>query len=239
MKTLSMVVASVLVAGTAIAADGEWDRTVALGVNVTSGNSETLAVNGSVAAERAGDVHEIRLGLEGNFGEAEVNGETDTTTENAKALAAYKYKLNGSYLYSANSSFHDDIAAIDYLLVLGVGAGYHVVKTDTAKLGIELGVSYIEEELGDGTRDDKIAARIAARHDQNLSEHAKLWLAAEYLPGTDDTDDYLLNGEAGLEAALNSSLSLRVVAQDRYDNTVPAGRERNDLSVISSLVYTL
>jgi len=223
----------------AVAADGDWDRTVAVGLNVTSGNSETLAMNGSVSAEKAGDVHEIRLGIEGNYGEAEVDEETDTTTQNGKAVAVYKYKLNGSYLYSDNSLFHDDIAAIDFRLVVGVGAGYHVIKTDNAKLGLELGAAYIEEELGDGTSDDNISARLAARHDQALSEHSKFWLSAEYLPNVDDTDDYLLNGEAGLEAALNSSLSLRAVVQDRYDSMVPEGREENDVAVISSLVYKL
>ncbi len=240
MKTVSMAAVAVLmVAGVAAAADGEWGSTVAVGLNVTSGNSETLAANGSVTAEKAGDVHEIRLGIEGNFGEAEIDRETETTTQNGKALAVYKYKLNGSYFYSDNSIFHDDIAAIDYRLIVGVGTGYHVVKTDDAKLGLELGLAYVEEELTDGTKDDSISARAAARHEQNLSENAKFWLAAEYLPNVDDTDDYLLNSEAGAEAALNSSLSLRVVVQDRYDSMVPEDRENNDLSVISSLVYKL
>jgi len=241
MKTdKTMMIAMAMVMGSlAVAADGDWDRTVAVGLNVTSGNSETLAANGSVTAEKAGDVHEIRLGIEANYGEAEVDEETDTTTQNGKAVAAYKYKLNGSYLYSDNSLFHDDIAAIDYRLVVGVGAGYRVIKTDDAKLGLELGAAYIEEELTDGTSDDNISVRAAARHDQDLSEHSKLWLSAEFLTNVDDTEDYLLNGEAGLEAALNSSLSLRVVLQDRYDNIPPTGSEENDLSVISSLVYKL
>lgn len=241
MKTVSMIMAiAVTAAGVAgAAADGEWDRTVAVGVNVTSGNSETLAANGSVSAEKAGDVHEIRLGIEANYGEAEVDEETDTTTQNGKAVVAYKYKLNGSYLYSDNSLFHDDVAAIDYRLVVGVGVGYHVIKTDKAKLGLEVGAAYIEEEREAGIKEDNVSARVAARHDQDLSEHAKFWLAAEYLPNVDDMDDYLLNGEVGLEAALNSSLSLRAVVQDRYDSLVPEGREENDIAVISSLVYKL
>ena len=245
MKANKVVIAGITMASglimtsLAIAADGEWDRTVAVGVNVTSGNSETLAANGSVSAEKACDVHEIRLGIEANYGEAEVDEETDTTTQNGKAVAAYKYKLNGSYLYSDNSLFHDDIAAIDYRLVVGIGVGYYVIKTDNAKLGLEVGTGYIEEKLGDGTSDDNISARVAARHDQALSELAKLWLSAEYLPNVDDSEDYLLNGEAGLEAALNSSLSLRAVVQDRYDSLVPEGRENNDVAVISSLVYKL
>lgn len=240
MRIVTMAMAVALVtAQLAVAADGEWDSTVAAGLNVTSGNSETLAANAAVTAERVGDVHEIRLGIEGNTGEAEIDGVDETTTQNAKAQAAYKYKFNGSYLYSDNSIFHDDIADIEYRLIVGVGVGYRVVDTERAKLGLEIGVAYVEEELNGGTKDDTIAGRIAVRHDQTLSEQSKCWLSAEYLPSVDDTDDYLFNGEAGVEAALNSTLSLRVVVQDRYDSTVPVDREHNDLSVISSLVYTL
>jgi len=242
MKTLIIAAAVTVMATSLIAAEAEepqWKTTVAAGLNLASGNSETLAANAGVAAERVGDVHELRLGLEGNYGEAEVDEETDTTAQNAKALAAYKYKLNGSYLYSDNSIIHDDIAAVDYRLIVGAGVGYHVIKSDTAKLGLELGGAYIREELADDTEDDKFAIRVAARHDQDLSEDSKIWLAAEYLPTADDADDYLLNAEAGAEAALNSTLSLRIVVQDRYDNVPPAGQEENDVSVISSLVYKL
>jgi putative salt-induced outer membrane protein YdiY len=48
-----------------------------------------------------------------------------------------------------------------------------------------------------------------------------------------------MNAEAGIEAAINTSLSLRFVVQDRYDSQVPADRKENDLAVISSLVYKL
>ncbi len=240
MKTTSITIAvAMAISQLALAADVEWKSSVAAGVNVTSGNSDTLAANAAVTAERAGEVNEIRLGIEGNFGESEIDGVDETTTENAKVQAIYKYKINRSYLYSDNSVFHDDIADIDYRLILGVGVGYRVVKTDAITLGLEVGGAYVEEKLTDGTKTDNISARLAARYAQALSEHSKLWLSAEYLPNVDDTDDYLLNGEAGLEAALNSSLSMRIVIQDRYDSVVPEGREYNDLSVISSLVYTL
>jgi len=222
-----------------MADEKQWERSIAAGVNLTSGNSDTLAINASIRAEYEGDTHEFRMGVEGDVGESEVDGVDETTAQNGKLHAIYKYKLNTSYLYTDNSLFHDDMADIEYRLVLGGGGGYHVLKTKQAKLGLEIGAALIREELTDDSREDDISLRAAARHDQNLSEHSKFWLSAEYLPNIDDTNDYLLNAEAGLEAAVNSSLSLRAVVQDRYDNLVPDGREENDLSVISSLVYKL
>ena len=221
------------------ASEGDWESTIAAGLNVTSGNSETLVANGSVTAEKAGDVHEIRLGAELNYGENQVDDDTETTTDNSKAIAVYKYKMGGPYLYSDNSIFRDDLAEIDYRIIIGVGFGYYIIENDNSKLGLEIGAAYVDEKLNDGTDDDNISVRIAARHDQKMGEDSKLWLSAEYIPNISDSDDYLLNAEAGLEASLNASLSLRLVVQDRYDSIVASDRDRNDLSVISSLVYKL
>ena len=238
-KVVIIAIGAVVLVQGVFAADAKWESTVAAGLNLTSGNSDTMAANASVNAEKAGDVHEIRLGAEGNFGESTINEVDETTTQNAKAVAIYKRKFNEFFLYSDNSIFHDKMTDVDSRLILGIGVGRRLFENDNTKLDIELGAAYISEELANDPSDDYAAARFAFRHDQNLSDSSKLWLSAEYMPNVDDFEDYLLNGEAGLEAALNSSLSLRVVLQNRYDSTVPADRENNDLSVISSLVYKL
>jgi len=240
MKRVGIVVAGVLVLVQGVfATDTNWERSVAAGLNITSGNSETLAANASVSAERSGDIHEIRLRAEGNFGESTVNEIDETTTQNAKVAAVYKRKFQKFFLYSDNSLFHDKVADIDSRLIAGVGIGHRIFESDNAKLDIELGGSYINEELTNATGDDYVAVRLSARYDKKLSESSKLWLTAEYLPSVDDFDDYLLDGDVGLVAAINSSLSLRVVIQDRYDNIVSDDREKNDLSLISSIVYKL
>ena len=64
-----------------------------------------------------------------------------------------------------------------------------------------------------------------------------MWGAVEYLPIADNLSDYLLNGELGTEAALNAKLSLRVVAQDRYNSEPPTDRKSNDLLMTAAVVY--
>jgi putative salt-induced outer membrane protein YdiY len=106
-------------------------------------------------------------------------------------------------------------------------------------MGLEAGLAYVYEKMEDISGDGNASARLAARHDQKLSDSSKLWLSAEYIPSFEDSGIYLMNAEAGIEAAINTSLSLRFVVQDRYDSQVPADRKENDLAVISSLVYKL
>ncbi len=220
-------------------ARSDWERTLSAGLTLTDGNSETMVTAVGFEAAKNTDKHEQRYGATANYGETKVDGEKEKTVGNAAAKAEYKYKFDGPYLYSNNSLFHDSVADIDYRLIVGGGGGYYVIESDNAKLGLELGLAYIREELADDTSDDSVAIRIAARHDQNLSGNAKLWAAIEYLPSADDFDQFLLNSEAGVEAALNSSLSLRMVLLHRHDSNVQEDRDRNDLSLISSLVYKL
>jgi len=247
MKVMVTVVMAALVAVGTAAQDAEkpegWQSSVAVGAVVNSGNSENMTVNGALAGSVETDANELRLGVEANYGEAEVEqGDgtviDETNTQNGRAYVNYKQKLDRLYAYSDNSVFHDEIADIDSRLILGLGGGVYVVETENTKIGLEAGASWIREDLADD--DDSFwAARFAGRLDEVLSETAKLWAAVEYLPETDDFDNYLLNAEAGLEAALNSHLSLRLVVQDRYDSVPPAGKEDNDVSVVSQLVYTL
>jgi len=224
-----------------------WDAGLAVGVSMTSGNSDTLSANATLAGVKTTEKHELRLGIEGSYAELQLdtvsNGTTntidETTAQNAKAYANYKRKFGALYGYFDNSILHDDPAAIDYRLMTGLGGGGYVIQTDSAKLGIEAGGTYVREELDTDEEDDYIAVRFAARYDQALSETAKIWESVEYLPRADDWDDYLLSAESGIEAAVNAATSLRIVIQDRYDNEPPAGTDENNLSVIGSLVYKL
>ncbi len=245
--TLSCAIAMALMAGAAVAADEaaeaeSWDTSLAVGANLNQGNTETMGINAALTTERDYEKMAYRFGIEANYGEnttmAEDGSEnTDKTTQNAKAYANIKRKLGTPYLYSDNSVLHDEIGGIDYRVVIGAGGGAYVLDNDEDKLGLEAGLAYIVEKFESGDDDDSLALRLAARHDHTFSETAKCWASVEYLPSMDAFGDYLLNAEIGTETVLNSTLSLRVVAQDRYDSEPPAGLEDNDLSVIAALVY--
>jgi putative salt-induced outer membrane protein YdiY len=84
-------------------------------------------------------------------------------------------------------------------------------------------------------KDDYFAVRFGQRLTQALGPSAKLWESVDYVPTADDFSDYLLISEVGVEAAMNSRLSLRVVLQDKYDSTPGEGLEKNDLTLIAGI----
>ena len=79
--------------------------------------------------------------------------------------------------------------------------------------------------------------RVSERWEFALSKTAKLWEQVDYLPEVDAWGTYLVNAEAGAEAAINTRLSLRIVATDKFNSEPAADRLRNDITLVSSLVY--
>jgi hypothetical protein len=116
--------------------------------------------------------------------------------------------------------------------------GAYLLKNDITKLSLEAGPSYVWEQLGG--RDDNFAgARIADRFVWNISEAALLYQSAEYLISFEDSSDYIVNAEIGVEAPLSSMVNLVLSVRDYYINQPAEGRERNDVYTITGLKVNL
>ncbi|MCO5044350.1 MAG: DUF481 domain-containing protein [Verrucomicrobia bacterium] len=211
------------------------ENSIAIGVTMTDGNSDTLLGTASYLHERKGDDYALRLGLDGAYGETD----DERTAENVKGVAEYRRLLSErAYLLGNLTALYDDIADVDYRAVLAIGPGYYLLKDDAATLSVDAGPAYIREKVGGETRDE-FALRFGERYERKLSETAKVWQALEYLPLAKDFDDYLLNAEVGIEAAVNNSVSLRLVVKNAYDSTPAEDREKSDTTVIGALAYQL
>ena len=219
------------------------------GLTLTDGNSETLAANVGLKTEGEKEgLGSVLAGAEFNYGESTVQTKTtdeagvetvaekdEKTVENAKLFANVKKTLSPRTFMSLDgTAAYDDVADIDYRATLGPGLGAYLVKNDRRELTLEAGPAYLWEKVG-GARDDYLALRFAERYACQALKNAKLVQTLEYLPEAEDFDNYLLIGEIGVEAAMSDRLSLRVVLQDKYDNTPAEGKERNDFSLIAGV----
>ncbi|NCD21520.1 MAG: DUF481 domain-containing protein [Spartobacteria bacterium] len=266
MKKIWMVLTVLALAVTASAAEKKAKKAAAeeaapaglatalnAGLTMTDGNSETLAANVGLKTEGEKEgLGSVLAGAEFNYGENTVKTETtdeagvvtvtendEKTIENAKIFANAKKTLTPkTFGYVDGSALYDDVADIDYRATLGPGLGFYLVKNDKRELSFEAGPSYVWEEVG-GVSDDYLALRFAERYTCQALENAKLVQSLEYVPEAEDFDNYLLVGEIGVEAAMNERLNLRVVLQDKYDNTPAAGKERNDVSLIAGIGISL
>ena len=221
-----------------------FEKSLALGVNLTDGNSETMMANGSLLLAGEKDrLGSFKAGLEGNYGEntkrTVVDGveveEDETTVSNVKIFGTVKKTLSPrTYVYLDGSVLNDDIAEIDYLATVGPGLGLYLVKSDSQALSVEGGLAYVWEEVAD-VEDDYLALRLAESFEYKFAERSKIWQSIVYMPEAEDFDNYLVTAEVGVEAPLQGKLNLRVVLQDKYDSQPGEGLEKNDLVLIAGV----
>lgn len=212
------------------AAGAQWKRSLSVGFSMTDGNSKTLLLTEGMSAEMESGHHLLRLTLDGTYGEAD--GEKNA--QNGKVGANWKRTLDRVYGYLDASLLSDDMAEIDYRALAGPGFGYYLVKNDLTKLGADIGAAYVMERTGNAS-DDYLTVRFGERLDHTLSKTATLWESLEYLPRVDDFQDYLLNAEAGVQAALTTKLNLRLVGQMKYDSTPAPEQKKLDTTVTTAL----
>jgi putative salt-induced outer membrane protein YdiY len=243
MKKTALVFCVMGLAAAVVAQEGQpagFKTTLSLGMSLTDGNSETLQANGTLLTEgeKAG-LGSVRAGIEGNYGESTVDGEEDKTIDNAKLFGNVKKTISPrTFGYLDGVVLYDDVAEVDYRATLSPGLGAYLLKNERTALSVEGGPAYVWERVNEED-DDYMALRFAERLTVQLSETAKVWQSAEYLPKADDFDDYLLAAEVGAEAALNAHLSLRLVLQNKYDSTPGDDLEKNDLSLIAGISVSL
>jgi len=239
MKKRLLTVAGLSVLTTCALADvstnqpAKWDSSLAFGLTLTSGNSDTLLTTAAFKSRKKTDENEFGLGLDGAYGENDSVKNNETLHGGAQWNHLFTERF---YSYVNGEGLHDGIADIQYRFTIGPGAGDYFIKTANTALAGELGPSVIFQRLGDV---DSIygSLRLAERFEHKLRTGARVWERAEILPQVNKFENFLVNAEVGAETALTKTLSLQVTLQDNYVNQPAPGRKDNDVKLISSLVY--
>lgn len=211
----------------------KWEKSAALGLTLTRGNSDTLLFTGNLLANKKWDVHEINLGADATYGE----NDDVKSAESLRGFGQYNYLFTErAFGYARLEALHDDIADIQYRVIFSPGVGYYFIKQPNTNLRGEAGPAFIYEKQGDDER-GYMTLRLAERFDHKFNEKTKLWQTFEILPQVDDWNNFIINAEIGIETSLTEKLSLRTYLQDTYDNEPAEGREKNDMKLVTALAY--
>jgi len=217
---------------------GAWDNSVSLGFNKTQGNSETTLLNLGIKADKD-DGNDI-YSLSGAYGFGEdknvINAKGDNTTvNNARGNGRLDHLMSERSFFGLGTSIlYDEMADIDYRWTIDPGLGYYFLKDNSFKFRAEAGPSYVFEKIGN-VKNDFIAPRIADRFEWAITCTSKIFQAADALIDIDDTDKYLINAEVGAEAALSTNLALVFTVREIYNSVPAAGKEKDDLQVITAI----
>jgi putative salt-induced outer membrane protein len=235
-RGIVLLLVSTLLAGVAHAEGAEgWEGSLNLGVTATTGNSRATTGNASIETKLTRPESITQLGAFATYGQSE----GQTTADKSNAFDHNNYLITERLSAYLNLEWERDrVADLVWRINAGPGLGYYLIKTPNASLISELGVSYVREKFENVKFDDYYALRIAEHGEWKITETAKLWEKAEYLPDVSDfKNKFLLKGEAGVEAAITIKTSLRFLVQDTYNSTPAPGRNKNDATYIASVGY--
>ena len=211
-----------------------WESSVGTGLTLTRGNSDTLLLTGSIQTHKKTPDNEITLGADGAYGEN--SGVKNVDTEHA--FSQYNHLFTDRfYGYGRVEGLHDGIADLQYRLTVGPGAGYYFVKQDNTTFAGEFGTSFVTQRLGNVT-DNYDTLRLAERFEHKFKNYgARVWENAEILPQVNKFDNYVVNSEIGIEAALSTHFSLKTFLDDNFNNQPAAGHQKNDVKLVSGISY--
>ncbi|MEM1156828.1 MAG: DUF481 domain-containing protein [Verrucomicrobiota bacterium] len=211
-----------------------WETEIALGANLSRGNNDSHRVKGEVKSKRTTEVDRLILALAAEAGE----NEGTSTSEYLEGQADYRRDIHERlYWYTLLNGRRDAIADLDYRFTLSPGLGYTFIDEEQLDLSFEAGPAYVIEKLEDQDPEHSFRGRVGQELEWQINEWAKLFQNSEFLVNAEDTDDWILEAELGIETAITESFSLRFGAKDIYDNQPAAGRKKNDIQLNTAVVY--
>lgn len=223
-----------LLVGQAAAAEKKWSDEAELSYVSTGGNTKvtTLAAKNLLKipfSER----------FSGSWKLQALYGKSD----GVKNAEAYSTELRGDYAHTARLySFatagwlQDEFSGIDQRFVYGLGSGYKFLDGPKHFLIGEAGLTYTMEDYTDGTDSQYPGGRLFGQYDYKFSDANKFTQSLEFLPDFDDTQNWLLNSETALTAALNKTFSMKTSYLVKYDNEPVPGLTKTDSILSVALV---
>ena len=210
-----------------------WESSFSAGLTLTRGNSQSLLYSAEIVTAKKTPNNEYTLGLAGSYG----NQNSVDNVNNYKLYGQWNHLFSEKFFgYVHGDASRDLIANLNYRLNVGPGAGYYFIKEKNTTLSAEGGIGYQNQHLG-ANYNSFATMRLAESFEHKFGSVARVWQTVELLPQVDKFENYVVNFEIGIEAAISKSFSLKTALDDTFQNQPAAGRKQNDLKLVSGISY--
>lgn len=212
-----------------------WDSHAELGLDGSSGNAETLAIQTGLEIKRKTKQHTFFIDLDYR----QASSGSLTTEDNGRLNIDYDRHIAATP-WSSFTKFGlewDEFKAFDLRMNINSGIGYHWMRSDHVNFATRFGAG-ASKEFGSPDDDWSPEAVFGVDAERQLTARQKLKGMLDYFPSWDNFNDYRIVADVSWEILLDGSenLSLKVAATDRYDST-PQGAEPNDVYYSILLLY--
>lgn len=212
-----------------------WTSHAELGLNGSSGNSVTSAIQTGLEMNRKTDLY--TLGIDFNYRQA--SAQRRNTEDNARLNIDYD-RLLGKTKWTSFGKLglaYDKFKAFDLRLNMNAGLGYYWLRNDKTNFITRAGLG-ASREFGAPIDRWTPEAVLGLSYDRQLSERQKIIAKLDYFPSLRNSGDYRVVSDLAWETLIDNAenLSLRLSVTDRYDST-PQGALPNDVYYAALLLY--
>ncbi len=239
MRKIRAGVLALSMTGFAIAANAEdapappWSAEVAVGIILTSGNTDTdsLSANAQVVNEREYWRH---------TGKAEMytsSTEGTDTAERYLVSAKSDYKIGGgaNYLFMMLAYEDDRFSGYDYQASETVGYGRNVIQRSDMMLDLEVGVGARQrKETETGDSDNEGIVRLAGKFEWAFNEYVAFGEELTVEVGEEAT---ITTSITSLTSQLVGNLAAKLAFRVKNVSDVPDGVDKTDTETTATLVY--
>ncbi|TKB51389.1 DUF481 domain-containing protein [Ferrimonas sediminicola] len=215
------------------------DAEVELGLQFTSGNSESSNFNGRGKLVYDADAAKHETVLKAYF----ASDNQSTTAEQYTLEYQLDYKLGGSnYIYGRSELLWDKFGSFTRQQIYSAGYGSTLVDRRHTKLSLEVGGGYrynepnlTDADQGGRRSTDEGIARFSGKFSQRLHEYTTFNTEGAVETGNRNTVATL---KMSIRNQLWADLALKIGTDLKFTDRVPENSERTDIISTVNLLYT-
>ena len=225
-----------------VVATKDLKQNINLGFSNTTGNTETLNVNGKYDASfiTAG-YNNQELKVSGDIGAFFTeNNDIKSNEEFVANLGLEQFISNGWLMYTGlNWLRNPDFKNYDNKYALGVGVGKELFNDGKQTFSLKLGSAYNVEDYANNLDTEEFGSlNEYAEYKNQLNKVSKLYAKVGSMQNFDDmSNDYEVLGAIGVNFAVGENVSLSIEEEIAYDNLPSAGLDKTDTKSIVRVGY--
>lgn len=204
-----------------------WKGGVSVGLNGSSGNTESLNFRAGANARRTTDRYDTLADITYTYGTDD--GEVSDNRLEANARNDWLIK-DSKWRFFADAKFeYDEFTDYDVRISGHGGVGYQFIKTEKDDLIGRAGIGAYKE-FGSANNDIVPEGILGVDYTHTFSKTQSFFVTANLYPQLDQWGPFRADGKAGYQIVLDesSNLLLKLGIADRYDTTPGSGYKRND-----------
>jgi putative salt-induced outer membrane protein YdiY len=216
----------------------KWKKEISVGYTQNEGNTDSRNLNLSFLFNRKTGKDETTF--KGRFFYSSSAGQMDAQQWYQSSRYAFSFgrrkKWYNAYELEVD---HDRFASINYRIIPSVAVGFWFSDTEVYRLMSELGLGFSHTDFR-GSKGDKNKLILTPRVflEKQLAPRLTFTQGFSIYPVLDDFNSYRFHSETALVNKINGNLALKISLIDDYDSQPAVNAQKNDLRLISSLMYS-